>query len=129
MDFKSWWRYCEHLIETHGHLKKYPCKLCKKECSSLQAFTVHCAKHEEDNKRFQCEICLQKFMFQSTLKNHRCKHGGPIFECLCKDGPGGVPCRNKFKNRCMNITGKPMTYLKLNVCLKGVQGHLLRTII
>ena len=77
MGFDSWWQYCEnmHLIEMHGHLKKYPCKLCKKECSSLQAFTVRCAKHEEDNKRFQCEICLQKFMFPSTLKNHSVSMG------------------------------------------------------
>ena len=53
MGFNSWQEYCEHLIGMHGHLKKYPCKLCKKECSSLQAFTVHCAKYKEDNKRFQ----------------------------------------------------------------------------
>ena len=56
--FNSWWEYCKHLVEMHGHPKKYPCKLCKKEYSSLKAFTVHCTKHEEDNKRFQCEICL-----------------------------------------------------------------------
>ena len=36
-------------------------------------------------------------MFPSTFKNHMRKHGGPIFECLCKDGPGGVPCGKKFK--------------------------------
>ena len=97
MGFNSWLQYCEHLIEMHGHLKQYLCKLCKKECSSLQAFTVHCAKPEEDNKRFQCKICLQKFMFPSTLKNHMCKHEEPIFECPCKDGPRGVPCGKKFK--------------------------------
>ena len=36
-------------------------------------------------------------MFQSTLKNHMHKHGGPMFECPCKDGPGGVPCGKTFK--------------------------------
>ena len=81
----------------HGHLEKYLCKMCKTGCSSLQAFNCHCAKHEEDNKKYQCEIYLQKFMFPSTLKNHMCKHGEQVFECPCKDGLGGVPCGKKFK--------------------------------
>ena len=25
------------------------------------------------------------------------KHGGPMFECPCKDGPRGVPCAKTFK--------------------------------
>ena len=25
------------------------------------------------------------------------KHGGPMFECPCKDGPTGVPCGKTFK--------------------------------
>ena len=96
MGFNSWGQYWRHWIEMHGHLEKYPCKVCKKVCGSLQAFTVHCAKHGEDDKRYQCEICLQKFMFPSNLRNHMCKHGGQTWECLCKDGPGGVPCGKIF---------------------------------
>ena len=97
MGFNSWQEYCGHLIQMHGHLEKYLCKMRKTECSSLQAFTHHCANHEEDNKKYQCEICLQKFMFPSTLKNHMCEHGEQVFECPFKDGPGGVPCGKKFK--------------------------------
>ena len=97
MGFNSWHEYCAHLIKMHDHLEKYPCKMCKTECSSLQAFTHHCAKHEEDNKKYQCEVCLQEFMFPSNLKHHMRKHGEEVFECPCKDGPGGVPCGKKFK--------------------------------
>ena len=35
MGFISWWEYCGHLLQMHGHLEKYPCKMCKTECSSL----------------------------------------------------------------------------------------------
>ena len=69
---------------------------CARQCSSLQAFTHHCAKHEEDNKKYQCEVCLQKFMLPSNLKHHMCKLREEVFECPCKDGPG-VPCDKKFK--------------------------------
>ena len=97
MGFNSWGQYCKHLIEMHGHQEKYPCKVCKTVCTLLQAFTVHCTKHEEDNKRYQCKICLEKFMFPSNLKNHTHKHGGQKRVCPCKDGPGGVPCGRSFK--------------------------------
>ena len=121
MDFNSWWQYCEHFIEMHCHLKKYPCKLCKKKCSSLQAFTVHCAKHEEDSKRFQCEICLQKFMLPSTFKNHMHKHGGQFLSFHVKmDLEVYLVGKNSNIKRHTNNRGKPMTYLQLNVCLKGV---------
>ena len=64
-------------------------------------------------------------MFPSYLKHHMCKHGERVFECPCKDGPGGVPCGKKSNiRRCMNVTGKPTTFLKLNICLKVVQGFL-----
>ena len=36
-------------------------------------------------------------MFPPTLKLHMHNHGEEIWECPCKDGPGGVKCGKKFK--------------------------------
>ena len=105
MGFNSWWEYCGHLIQMHGHLEKYLCKMCKTECSSLQAFTRHCAKHEEDNKKYQCKICLQKFMFPSTLKNICVNTGNKFLSVLVKmDQEVCLVGKKSNIRRCTNVT-------------------------
>ena len=56
-----------------GGLDKYKCHYegCTKELKSLSGFQNHIFYHEEDKKKWQCNICKQKFTFESQLSRHQ----------------------------------------------------------
>ena len=58
---------------------------CAKEFKSLSGFNNHIFYHEEDKKKFQCDICKVKFSFESQLKRHGMTHkDDKPFTCASK---------------------------------------------
>ena len=65
-----------HQVHRQCGQDKYTCHCsgCTKEFKSLSGFQNHIFYHEQDKKKWQCDICKQKFTFESQLKRHHSKY-------------------------------------------------------
>lgn len=51
------------------------CDICKKKYAGLNSLKLHMKRyHLSDNKKFECDVCHQKFLFQSYLDIHKKNH-------------------------------------------------------
>ena len=76
--------YSRASISTHYTTNHPPCycNKCGKVYSNPNALNRHMYVHQE-NKKYECADCLQRFFFESELVAHRMKHRvRPSFKCM-----------------------------------------------
>ena len=78
-----------HLL--HHPSVTYKCPKCTKIAPTPNSLRLHMYYHED--KQFQCEVCKQKFVYQSKLKQHKRSHTKlKMYECF----HGG--CNKKYRH-------------------------------
>ena len=78
-----------HLL--HHPSVTYRCPKCTKVALTPNSLRLHMYCHED--KQFQCEVCMKKFVYQSKLKQHKRMHTiMKKYECF----HGG--CNKKYKH-------------------------------
>jgi len=84
------------LIEVEGEEKKYKCSFCpnkvfKKKPEVMRHFKKHIPLSQR--KRFQCDMCKEKFISNSNLKTHTkvCTGTAKIYTCK--------RCKSEFDNK------------------------------
>lgn len=65
--FCSKWNLIMH-TRVHLDIRKYACPVCYKRFRVLSHMTSHQYSHYE--KKFECDICNQKYISPRTLKQH-----------------------------------------------------------
>ena len=75
----------------HHLLVTYRCSKCTKIAPMPNALRLHMYYHKD--KQFKCEVCKQKFVYQSKLKQHKRMHTKlKMYECF----HGG--CNKKYRH-------------------------------
>lgn len=77
-------------IKSHSliDLKRYRCKICKKQCADEVEYKMHRKTHTIE-KPHQCSMCGTAFTTKRNLEIHILKHDGKFqYEC--------VPCNKRF---------------------------------
>ncbi|XP_050516854.1 zinc finger protein 493-like [Diabrotica virgifera virgifera] len=59
-------------IRQHEGIKKYKCRICNKQFTSIRPAYEHQYFHGKE-KTFECDICKQKFHTSLSVKNHKAK--------------------------------------------------------
>lgn len=81
--------FLKHFAAIHPKQEvKYQCYVCKNYVKKYRSYTRHLESHVE--KRFECDVCNQKFSQKITLMTHLSSHSNvKQFEC--------IECNLKFK--------------------------------
>ena len=88
--FNSVRRITAHHLLHHPSVT-YKCPKCTKVALTPNSLRLHMYCHED--KQFQCEVCRQKFVYQSKLKQHKRMHTTmKKYECF----HGG--CNKKYRH-------------------------------
>lgn len=71
---KGCWRGFSLKVEKEAHDKvcegrRYECYICKKSISHKISLKRHMRSHTGE-KSFRCEICMERFVFETSLENH-----------------------------------------------------------
>ena len=75
----------------HHPLVTYKCSKCTKIAPMPNSLRLHMYYHKD--KQFKCNICNQKFVYQSKLKQHKRMHTkSKMYECF----HGG--CNKKYRH-------------------------------
>ncbi|KAG7156587.1 Zinc finger protein 26-like 2, partial [Homarus americanus] len=78
-------KLCDNIFFRKAKLKKHleahtqeslTCKMCSKECSSLQALISHTKTHSQKKKASKCDVCSKTFANNRNLQVHMRTHTG-----------------------------------------------------
>ena len=69
-----------HLILHHPSIT-YKCSMCAKIAPTPNSLRLHMYYHKD--KQYKCNVCDQRFVYQSKLKQHKCRHTKlRMYECF-----------------------------------------------